>query len=118
MYVCMYVCIYIYIYVYLYICTYIYIYIYIYISSLCLDALPFGTPGWATASVARRIIWDHTNPPHPHHPLFNTFKFGLIKCNNLLNAHKTELVHCNSNLLNRFESDLWGWGGVGLCGPQ
>ena len=44
--------------------------------------------------------WDHTNPPHPHHPLFSKSKLGCIKCNNLLNTHNTELVHCNSDLSN------------------
>ena len=103
--------------------------------------------------------WDHTNPPHPHHPMFNksniyyycTYcnsptilyhtilyytipyhtipyytilhyttlhypmfnksKLGFIKCDNLLNTHNTELVHCNLNSLNGLTSDLWGWGG-------
>ena len=68
-------------------CIYIYIYIYIY------------------------MYWDHTNPPHPHHPLFNEFKFGYIECNNLLNTHTTELVHRTLSLLNLFKSDVWGWGG-------
>ena len=31
--------------------------------------------------------WDHTNPSHPHHPLFNKFKSGFTKCKHLLNTH-------------------------------
>ena len=56
--------------------------------------------------------WDHTNPPHPHHYPFNKFELGFIKCKDLLNTHKTELVRCNLDLLNCFKYDVWGWGGV------
>ena len=42
------------------------------------------------------IIWDHKPTPPPP-PLFDKFKLGLTKCKHLLNTHKTELVHCNSN---------------------
>ena len=31
-------------------------------------------PGGALAGVP----WDHTNPPHPHQPLLNTFKLRLL----------------------------------------
>ena len=59
---------------------------------------------------------DHTNPPHPHHAPFNKSKSGFIKIQNLLNIHKTELVHCNLYLLNRLK--LISGGGLGLCGPH
>ena len=57
------------------------------------------------------LYGDNTNPPHPHHALFNRFKFGLLNFTSLLNTYTTELVHCNSNLSNGFKSDLLGWGG-------
>ena len=60
--------------------------------------------------------WDHTNPPHPHHTLY-TFRLGCIKCNNLRNTHKTELVHCNLKLSYSIKIDLWGWGGF-VWSPQ
>ena len=47
------------------------------------------------------LSWDRTNPPHPHQPLlFDKSKVGFIKRNNLLTAHKTELVDCSLNSLN------------------
>jgi hypothetical protein len=58
------------------------------------------------------IHLDHTNPPHPRHPLFNILHFIILfKCSNLIRTHKSELPHCNLILLHLFKSDVWGWGG-------
>ena len=53
-------------------------------------------------TIAKRsnVNWGPHKPTPPPPPLFDKFKFGFIKCQNLLNTHKTELVHCNLNLLN------------------
>ena len=51
-------------------------------------------------------------PTPPPAPPFHTFEWGFIKCRNLQNTRKTELVHCNWQLSNWFKSDLWGWGGL------
>ena len=59
---------------------------------------------------------DRTNPPHPHHLLFNKFKSGFIKCKNLLNTQETEPVHCSWNLSNALNMTCVG--GVGFCGPH
>ena len=37
--------------------------------------------GDAALSMAFPINWDHTNPPHPHHPLFNKFELDLLNVN-------------------------------------
>ena len=70
-----------------------------------------GMDGIHTGGTTAYMSLDHTNPPHPHHTLFDKFKLGFIKCNNLLNTHRIELVHCDSNLLNWFKYYLWGWDG-------
>ena len=78
-------------------CMYIYIYIY-----LCIGAGRRRGRGPSRARRWRssRIYWDHTNPPHPHHPLFN--KYVLL---------------CKSSQ-GPYLINVWGGGGVGLCGPQ
>ena len=55
--------------------------------------------------------WDHTNPPHPHHHPFNKFRLKFIKCNNSLNACKTELSSLQFRSFKFIKSDVWGWGG-------
>ena len=55
--------------------------------------------------------WDHTNPPHPHHHPFNKFKLEFIKCNNSLNARKTELSSLQFESYKSIKSHVWGWGG-------
>ena len=55
--------------------------------------------------------WDHTNPPHPHHHPFNKFKLEFSKCNNSLNARKTELSSLQFKSFEFIKSDVWGWGG-------
>ena len=60
------------------------------------------------------IIWDHTNPPHPHHHPSYKFKLECIKCNNSLNARKTELSSLQFKSFRFIKSDVlvgWGWGG-------
>jgi len=57
--------------------------------------------------------WDHTNPPHPHHPLFDQSNLEFMKCNNLLTTGKTQPL---ANLLNL--SNLISGGGVCSCGPH
>ena len=59
----------------------------------------------------KSFTWDHTNPPHPHHHPFNKFKLEFIKCNNSLNARKTELSLLQFKSFKFIKSDLWGWGG-------
>ena len=77
-YMCTYMCVYIYIYIYTSLSLYIYIYIHITISP---------QPRHPRPSFSRRFgSWDHTNPPHPHHPLLNQLTFGFIKFKNLLNT--------------------------------
>ena len=60
----------------------------------------FGYETYINCSLCFLSDWDHTNPPHPHHPLFN-------KC----------VLLCKSNQ-GPSSINLWGGGGVGLCGPH
>ena len=61
--------------------------------------------------IERERDWDHTNPPHPHHHPFNKFKLECIRCNNSLNARKTELSSLQFKSFQFIKSDVWGWGG-------
>ena len=73
-YIYMHTCVCVYVYIYIYICIYTHARIYIYIytcikaSAACRAPLPYR----------RSRHWDHTNPPHPHHPLFNKFKLDVL----------------------------------------
>ena len=90
----------IYIYIYIYIHTYIYIlYTYSHFSQDTFDGAPGDTAFMMSGRAAERFLGPHKPTPPPP-PLFNKFEFGFIKCENLLNTHTTELVHCNLSLLN------------------
>ena len=81
------------------------------IHIFCLFLCP-SAPGPASdGAVSINMLWDHTNPPHPHHHPFNKFKLEFIKCNNSLNAHKTELSSLQFESFKFIKSDVWGWGG-------
>ena len=86
----------------------LYIYIYIYIDRYMPsppgkhDDLRLPLPD---------IMGTTQTHPTPHHAPFNKFKCGFIKCKDLLNTHRTELVHCIIDLFNWFKSDFLGWGG-------
>ena len=84
--------------------VYVYFYVFWFVSCILHFVLYIYVYGFVL------LLGPHKPTPPPP-PLFNTFKFGFIKCKNLQNTHKTELVHCDLNLLNWFKSDLWGWGG-------
>ena len=107
---CMYITIYTHIYIYIYICIHIYIYIvflYTYIKEPAIIHVRSPVKGTETQqgefmaprtlilgymlTCLHAYIWDHTNPPHPHHHPFNKCKLEFIKCNKSLNARKTEL---------------------------
>ena len=59
-----------------------------------------ATAALSTTKQSMKVYLGPHKPTPPPPPLCNKFKFGCIKCKNLLNTHKTELVHCNLNLLN------------------
>ena len=42
-------------------------------------------------------------------------QIGVIKSNNILNTHNSELIHCNANLL--YLLNMTSGAGVCLCGP-
>ena len=60
------------------------------------------------------ILGGHAARPHPPSNCIKQRYIGLIKCNNLLNTHKTELIsHCNLPLTNL--SNLTSGGGLSIC---
>ena len=61
----------------------------------------------------RRRHRGHTENP-PSNQIWFIY-IGCIKRNDLLNTHKAELIHCDSNLFNLL--NLISGIGVSLCGP-
>ena len=68
-------------YIYIYICTYVYIYIYICVYIIVQSGSDHVLRYLGPGGMRERLFslskisfgWDHTNPPHPHHPLFNKY---------------------------------------------
>ena len=60
----------------------------------------------------------HTNPPHPHtSDLINSNDLNCNEESSVLRAF-SELLHLINSNLNLLNGWWWGWGGVGLCGPN
>ena len=133
-------CVYIYIYTH-YIVTCVYIYIYIYTHSFIHTYIHkyIHTHAYAFIYVfelrggqrsARQGLGLfcvlHTNPPHPHHPLFPC----LITSYDSIDRSKGHMLNQFPCLMNSYDSEdgskgqmldnfLWGVGsGVGLCGLE